>query len=190
MLIYNKALGYNLRYELESFVYFFKTDVNSYRGRCLYTKMDGSEEDQSSWRLNRKEAYYGSRLHFLRSYFDSTLTEQGFTIDLLSKDDENKFDRLSNPYDTSYYSFSDSTGDVELWFPVKASISYTRRAPEKKYLQQYHLPLKVPIQISYVDFLDGIVIKPNGYFFDQQSLINEGYWSWKNLADQLPYDYQ
>ncbi len=32
--ISNMALGYNLRYELDSFVYYYKTDINSYRGNC------------------------------------------------------------------------------------------------------------------------------------------------------------
>jgi hypothetical protein len=50
--------------------------------------------------------------------------------------------------------------------------------------------LNAKLQISYVDLSDGITIKPNGYFFDQKSWVNQGYWSWKNLADQLPYDYE
>jgi hypothetical protein len=189
--ITNNALGYNLRYELDSFVYYTKTDINSYRGRCLYSEIDSSTAEQKQlWRVNRQKAYYGSRLHFLRSYYDSTLKEEGFTVDLLSKTRENRFDRLSNPYDTSYYFFNDSTGDAEVWFPVKASITYYKKAPEKSYLEQYKLPSNVSIQISYIDLLDGIVIKPNGYFFDQKSWVNQGYWSWKNLADQLPYDYE
>jgi hypothetical protein len=52
------------------------------------------------------------------------------------------------------------------------------------------LPVDVPVQISYVDLLDAILLKPNGYFIDQRNWINQGYWSWKNLADQLPYDYR
>ena len=55
---------------------------------------------------------------------------------------------------------------------------------------QTHLPADVKMQLSYVDLLEGIVIKPNGFFFDQRSWINQGYWSWKNIADQLPYDYE
>jgi CarboxypepD_reg-like domain len=188
--IANRSLGYNLRYDLDSFVYFFKTDMNSYRGRCFYTEMEGTPEDQQKWKANRREAYYGSRLHFLRSYYDSTLKEQGFTVDLLSKTRADKFDRLSNPYDTAYYFYEDSTGNVELWFPVKASISYTKKLPAKEFLQQYKLPLNAKIQMSYVDLSEGIIIKPNGYFFDQASWTNQGYWSWKNLADQLPYDYE
>jgi len=188
--ISNRSLGYNLRYELDSFVYYFKTDMNSYRGLCLYTEMDGTPEEKQFWKKNREQAYNGSRLHFLRSYYDSTLKENGFTVDLLSKTRVNKFDRLSNPYDTAYYLYEDSTGNVELWFPVKASISYYKKAPAKEYLQQYKLPADAKIQISYVDLSDGIIIKPNGYFFDQKSWVNQGYWSWKNLADQLPYDYE
>jgi hypothetical protein len=188
--ITNNALGYTLRYEMDSFVYFFKTDINSYRGRCLYTPIEGTAEQLSLWKANRAGAYYGSRLHFLRSYYDSSLLEEGFTVDLLSATNTNKFDRLVNPYDTTYYFYNDSTGDAELWFPAKASITYHKKPPEKKYLLQYNLPLNVRIQLSYIDLLDGIIIKPNGYYFDQQSLINQGYWGWKNLADQLPYDYE
>lgn len=188
--ITNRALGYDLRYELDSFVYFFKTDVNSYRGLCLYTELGGNAIEQNRWKANRRQAYYGSRLHFLRSYYDSTLSDEGFTVDLLSSTTANKFDRLSNPYDTTYYLYEDSTNDVQLWFPAEASITYIKKAPEKQYLQQYGLPLAVRTQISYITLTDGIIVKPNGYFFEQNSWINKGYWSWKNLADRLPYDYE
>ncbi|GAC1418574.1 MAG: hypothetical protein NVS9B7_03640 [Flavisolibacter sp.] len=188
--ITNRSLGYNLRYELDSFIHFFQKDINSYRGRCLYSSMEGSPEQQSLWRQNREKVYYGSRLHFLRAYYDSTLKQEGFTVDILSKNDSTKFDRLINPYDSSYYYFNDSTSNAELWFPAKTSITFNRQGPEKEYLLQYHLPLDVPAQISYIDLLDGIIIRPNGYFFDQKSWISQGYWSWKNLADLLPYDYK
>ena len=189
LIITNKALGYTLRYELDSFVHYYQKDISLYKGLCLYTPMDGDPQLQDLWRKNRQQVYYGSRLHFVRSYYDSTLKQEGYTVDILSSRTANKFDRLINPYDTSYYFFNDSTQNAELWFPAKVSITYTKKAPEKEYLQQYQLPAEVPVQISYVDLTDAIVIKPNGYFFDQKSWINQGYWSWKNLADQLPYDY-
>lgn len=189
LLIANKSLGYNLRYQLDSFVYHYKTNISSYRGNCLYTAMEGDSTQQRLWKEARRQAYFGSRLHFLRSYYDSTLKQDGFTVDILSDDNAAKFNRLANPYDTSYYFFDDSTANAELWFPKKVSIGYIKKAPEKEYLQQYNLPLNVKLQLSYVDLLDGIVIKSNGFFFDQKSWLNQGYWSWKNLSDQLPYDY-
>jgi len=188
--IANKSLGYNLAYALDSFVYYNNTEINSYRGTCLYSAMEGTAEDQKLWAENRNKAYFGSRLHFLRSYYDSTLKEEGFNVDLLSKRDNKKFNRLVNPYDTTYYGVVDPTSDVELWFPTKASITYNKQKPEKTYLQQFGLPLDVGVQISYVDLLDVITIKPNGFFVDPRSWINQGYWSWKNLADQLPYNFE
>ena len=188
--IQNKALGYTLRYELDSFVHFMKSDLNSYRGKCLYLPMEGDTAQQAEWERKRKEAYYGSRLHFLRAYYDSTLSKEGFTVDLYSAASRTKFARLSNPYDTSYYFFDPTTSNAELYFPEKASITYTKKAPEKRYLEKNKLPLDVPVQISYVDLTDAILIKPNGYFTEQKAWTNQGYWSWRNLADQLPYDYE
>jgi hypothetical protein len=187
--ISNRALGYNLNYQLDSFVYHYQKDLSSYRGNCLFQPIEGSAEEQSLWTKNREAAYRGSRLHFVRSYYDSTLKQEGFTVDLLSPTNPNKFDRLANPYDTSYYFFDDSTGNAELYFPAKVSIAYTKKAPEKRYLQQMKLPLNVGQQLSYVVLTDGITIMPNGYFLEQQSWVNQGYWSWKNLADMVPYDY-
>ena len=188
--IANKALGYNLRYALDSFVYYNKTKLNSYKGNCLYQPMEGDETQQAAWAAAREQVYYGSRLHFLRAYYDSALKAEGFTVDMLSSTDFRKFNRLINPYDTTYYLVDDTTQDVELWFPKKVSITYNKQAPEAQYLKQMSLPADVKVQISYVDLTDAILIRQNGYFLDQRSWINQGYWSWKNLADQLPYDYE
>ena len=188
--ITNNALGYTLQYALDSFVYHYKTDVNSYRGNCFYLPMEGDSTQQKAWDSARLAAYQGSRMHFLHAYYDSTIKQEGFTIDILSIKNRNQFFRLSNPYDTSYYFVDDSTGDVEMWYPDRISITYTKAKPEQAYLQQMKLPQDVPVQISYVDLRDAILIKENGYFLDQRSWVNQGYWSWKNLADQLPYDYR
>jgi hypothetical protein len=187
--IKNEALGYSLRYDLDSFVHRYKNNVNSYRGYCLFTELEGTWDENNQWRENRRLAYEGSRLHFIRSYFDSSLGKEGFHVDLLSKTMKNKFDRLTNPYDTSYYFKTIEDNEAELWFPVKASITYNKKAPESEYLSQYKLPADVKMQISYVDLADAILLKPNGYFADQKSWTNQGYWSWKNIADLLPFDY-
>jgi hypothetical protein len=186
--ISNNALGYNLRYQLDSFMYYYKTQVSSYRGYCFFTEMEGSFQDQKKWSENRKKAYYGSKLEFMRSYYDSTLSEDGFEIALLNENKSTKFDIVSNPYDTTYYGVDDSTKEVEVYYPRKISVTFKKK-PEAEYLQKFKLPANVGIQISYIDLLDGIIIKENGYFYDQKDWINQGYWSWKNLADLLPYDY-
>ena len=185
----NKALGYDLHYQLDSFVYYYNSNINSYRGYCLFSEMEGDDSLKKIWIANRTKAYYGSKLHFLRSYYDSSLTEDGFVIDMLDENNDTKFNKVADPYDTLYYGAVDSTGQIEIWYPGKISITYTRKKPETEYLKKFGLPKNVSTQISYIDLKDAIAIKENGYYYDQKDWVNQGYWSWKNIADQLPYDY-
>lgn len=204
--IANHALGYNLSYQLDSFVYYYNNNSNLYRGYCLYTEMEGNDSLKRVWMTARKNAYNGSKLQFMRSYYDSTLTEDGWIVDLLDEKDDKKFNKIPDVYDTLYYNsfvtMRDSLGadsllypvaagplEVEIYFPRKISITYTKKKPEAEYVKKMGLPKGIPYQISYIDLRDAIIISENGYFYDQKNWVNQGYWSWKNLADQLPYDY-
>lgn len=215
--IANNALGYNLRYQLDSFVYYNASSINSYRGYCLYTEMAGSDSLKNIWAKNRRNTYDGSKLHFMRSYYDSTLIEDGWIIDMLDEKDDKKFNKVKDVYDTAVYnalvlypeitvtdsiSLTDSlpvqrtildsahaSTQVEFFYPRKISITYTKRSPEKEYLKKMNLPKNIPYIISYVDLKDWIAITENGYYYEQKEWINQGYWSWKNVADLLPYDY-
>ena len=88
-----------------------------------------------------------------------------------------------------YYGGLDSTEQIEIWYPRKISVMYTKKSPEAEYLKKMNLPKSVPYATTYIDLKDTIVITQNGYYYDQKDWINQGYWSWKNLADLLPSDY-
>jgi hypothetical protein len=187
--IENRALGYNMRYQLDSFIYYYNTDISLYRGYCLFSQMEGNDSLKRVWSINRNRTYDGSKLQFMRSYYDSTLVQDGFMISMLDENDAAKFDKITDMYDTLYYSGLDSTGEIEISYPRKISVTYTKRKPDQEYLKKFKLPKNISAQISYIEFRDGIAIKENGYFYDQRDWINQGYWGWKNLADQLPYDF-
>ena len=189
LVISNNALGYNLRYNLDSFLFMYKTDICSYRGLGFYEEKTGTADSIRLWKKNRQKAYLGSRLHFMHSYFDSSLTEAGYIIAMLDKEDDKKFNRINEPYDTTWYTPADSVSEIDIYFPSRISITYTKRTPENEYLKKYKLPMSVGVQVSYIDLLDVITIKENGYYYDQKDWINFGYWSWKNIADQVPNDY-
>ena len=185
----NNALGYNLRYQLDSFIYYYNSDINLYRGYCLYKEMDGSDSLKKAWTTSRAKAYYGSKLQFMRSYYDSTISEDGWLVDMLDENNNKKFNKVNDVYDTTYYGALDSTNEIEIWYPRKISITYTKKKPEAEYLKKMNLPKSVPYSISYIDIKETIAITENGYYYNQKDWINQGYWSWKNLADLLPYDY-
>jgi len=47
----------------------------------FYTELDSTAEQKAIWLQNREKAYFGSRLHFMRCYYDSTLAENGFVLE-------------------------------------------------------------------------------------------------------------
>jgi hypothetical protein len=212
--ISNNALGYHIRYQLDSFVYYYNTDISSYRGYCFFTEMEGADSLKKAWNLARSKTYYGSKLHFMRSYYDSTLLDDGWIIDMLDETDHKKFNKIKDVYDSSHYNLitytrdsivyiRDTTGvtdsvmyqvltgqvDIEIYYPKKLSVTYTPERPEKEYMTKMKLPKNMPYQISYIDMKDWITITENGYYYEQRNWVNQGYWSWKNVADLLPYDY-
>jgi len=187
--IANHALGYNLRYQLDSFVYYYKIDNYIYRGFCLYTEMEGEDSIKNVWNTARSQAYEGSKLHFMRSYYDSTLNEDGWAIEMLDENDKKKFNWITNPYDTLYYGALDSTMQIEFWYPRVLSIAYKNKKPEQEYLKKMKLPKETLYPISFIELKNTIAVTENGYYYDQKDWVNQGYWSWKNVGDQLPYDY-
>jgi CarboxypepD_reg-like domain len=187
LIVTNNALGYKIRYQLDSFVYEYGTNVGSYTGYPLFEELQGTPDQQQVWMQNRLSSYSGSRLHFIRSWYDSTLEEEGFVMELADSNGNNKMKKLEQPYDPKFYTVD--SGDVEINIRGRLRVSYTGRVPDQKYLAERKFPLTTRVQISAIDIVNGFVIEENGYFYDQSDVTNIGYWSWKKLAEALPYDY-
>jgi hypothetical protein len=187
LAITNNALGYKIKYQLDSFVYEYNSNVSTYTGYPLFEEMQGTADQQDSWRQNRLLSYAGSRLHFIRSWYDSTLTEEGFVLEMPDSADNNKMKRIANPYDRKFYTVD--SGDVEVGIQGRLRVRYKNETPDKKYLREHKFPLNTPVQISAIDIVNGFVVEENGYFYEQSDVTNMGYWAWKKVAELLPLDY-
>lgn len=183
------TLGYEIQYQLDSFVYLYNSQYFVYRGYSFYTELSADDSTRSVWKQNRRVAYQGSRLQFMHNYYDSTLEENGWVIDLLDENSDKKFTKV-DPYDSTYFGALDSTEEIEIDFPRKVSITYKKKTPDPEYLQSMKLPKGTPYLISYVDLKYPIVIRANGYYYNQSDWLQQGYWAWKNVGDQLPTDYE
>ncbi len=186
LVITNNALGYKIKYQLDSFVYYYDGNVGSYTGYPLFEVLQGGPDQEAIWKQNRLFSYSGSRLHFIRSLYDSTLDDEGFVLELADSG-SNRFRKVENPYQSQLY--ARDSGDVQISIQGRLRVSYTGQAPDKKYLIENKYPLSTGVQISALDIVNGFVIEQNGYFYDQADVTNIGYWSWKKLAELLPYDY-
>lgn len=184
VLINNPALGYHLRYQLDSFVHEYATGNTQYTGFPFFEELKGSADDEARWKEARLKAYYGSLLHFMRCYYDSTLAENGYKLSMVNTDMARP---INNPYDSGH--FSADSGLVELRYKGKLRVMYAKEKPEPAYLESQKLDPKTTVQISLLTFFDGLVVEENGYYYDQQDVLSLGYWSWEKLADFLPYNY-
>ena len=187
LVIINSALGYKIHYQLDSFVNHYDTHISSYTGYPLFEELTGTTDQQTLWKKNRYLTYLGSRLHFMRSWYDSTLADEGFTVETLDSTGSDNGAALDNPYDSNFYSLDSGTVDINLRGRIR--INYKNRPPDKKYLIKNIFPLSAKLQISALDIPNGFSIEENGYFFEQNEITNMGYWAWKKLAELLPYDY-
>jgi len=89
--IENKALGYTLRYEMESFSFDFTTRYLMYTGYPFFEAMGGNDARQKKWEKKRVQSYTGSMLHFMRTVYANKLIEEGFEVRrLVRKDNEEK----------------------------------------------------------------------------------------------------
>jgi hypothetical protein len=81
LVIENRELGYRITYQLENFVYDFNKATLFYLGYTLF-------EDMAKDTLNipkrflreRRAAYKGSIVHFIRSLYNNALVENGFEV--------------------------------------------------------------------------------------------------------------
>ncbi len=187
IIIINQALGYKIHYQLDSFVNDYTTNVSSYTGYPLFETLTGTADQQQTWTKNRYRTYIGSRLHFMRSWYDSTLKEEGFKVETLNAPGSDKGTLLNNPYDAGIYSLDSGVVDININGSIR--ISYTGQVPDKNYLIQNHFPLNAKVEVSALEMPTGFSIEENGYFFEQSEITNMGYWAWKKIAELVPYDY-
>ncbi|MEP6747267.1 MAG: carboxypeptidase-like regulatory domain-containing protein [Bacteroidota bacterium] len=189
LVIINAALGYKIKFQLDSFAYDYGPGLSVFTGFPFFEELAGTDQQKASWKENREKAYKGSRLHFARSWYAHNLEKDGFALEKVDSTSKIlKTTPITNPYDTALCQTIENN-DVEINYNGRMRIVYKNAKPDLQYLRENKLPLSIIAQISILDITDGFVIQQNGYFYDQNDVINIGYWSWQKLADELPYDY-
>ena len=190
--VVNDALGYNIKFAIDSFTYEYATNVSQFVGYPLFEEMNGNQQQQALWQQNRLRAYKGSQLNFMRSLYNKTLAADGFEVQFLVKNNEEETTiPLKNMYGALNYLKDDSTNTVE-FKPNQPNmiIIYEKEKPEAAYFE-FDPKAKKDFQVSTMTVAEGqsIIIEQNGYYFDQADLTTNGYWGFKKVADMLPYDY-
>ena len=192
--IVNDALGYNIKYALDSFTYEYNTQVSLYTGYPLFEEMQPANEEQlAKWNANRILTYNGSLLHFMRSLYNKQLKEDGFEIQFLIKaNDKDTAITLKNFYSAVKYNKDDSAQTVEILpYQTEVAVIYNKAVPEAAYiLANPNDPDKFQLSVFSFTPNESVIIEQNGYYFEQSSVIINQYLGWKKMADMLPYDFK
>lgn len=183
--VQNLALGYNIRISLDSFNYDYKSTIFQFTASTFFEEIDTTAEVKAQWKKNRARTYLGSRLHFMRAYYNNTVEDEGFVVEKLGLGDEGT--KITSLYDSTQIERDSSVVNV-LW-DGRYRVSYKKVLPDPVFLKEYKLPSNTRAQITLLDVNEGFTIEQNGYFYDQYDVMNGGYWSWKKVSELLPYDY-
>ena len=91
LIIENKALGYRVKFLVDSFAVDKIAGLVSRAGSQVFEELPGSDAQKKKWHLRREEAYHGSSMHFYRSLISDKFTQEGFIM--------YHFNRYLNPFD-------------------------------------------------------------------------------------------
>ncbi|WP_300596974.1 carboxypeptidase-like regulatory domain-containing protein [Niabella sp.] len=78
LMIENPQLGYIIRYDLQDFKISFNEPHSYYSGYALF--LDREKTSRRAAARNRKKAYYGSAMHFMRALYKDQLAVQEFEV--------------------------------------------------------------------------------------------------------------
>lgn len=206
--ISNEALGYNIKYQLEQFTYDTRTKILRFEGYPLFEQMQGPGRKMRKWERNRKEAYEGSLMHFMRALYQNKLKEAGFEVHKLKKirnlekDRIRKIIRIGKAADSSKYydnilsqpdefdvmNAATLTGDsiayavdsftVGLSFNDYLDVTYTKKNAHPKYLSIFSKAPKEMTSQLTMVGYDEVLIQYTGSYLPAQALLALGYWSW------------
>lgn len=192
--IVNEALGYTIKYELDSFTHEYNTQVSQFTGYPLFEEMQAlNEEQRMKWNTARQLAYNGSILHFMRSLYNKNLKEEGFEIQFLITVNEKEMAiPVKDFYGGMNYYKDDSTQLVIAW-PNQPGVAviYKNEKPEPGYITA-NADQPDKYQLSVFSFVAGefIVVEQNGYYFEQADFTVSQYLAWEKVAEMLPYNFR
>ncbi|MDB5232361.1 MAG: carboxypeptidase-like regulatory protein [Chitinophagaceae bacterium] len=208
--IFNEALGYIVYYYLNDLLIRTNGLLNNtiiYNNSYHYFKELTSKQSLviAKWKLKRQNAYSGSSLHFMRTLYNNTLREEGFRVRKVNRVYENnpaysKFRRQQGSVQGKIVGV-DSTGNsvtvnyaeamenisVEDYIHITDNITWF--TPSSSTLEITYQKTSQPLT-TFIHVQGGkLLLESNGLYFEQDDLLQEGYWRLLGIADKLPCNF-
>lgn len=119
--IVNDALGYRIRFQLEDFELNFTERSVFYLGYSFFQELKGKSTNRK--RENRRKAYDGSVLHFMRSLYENRLQEEGFEVRRMTRWPNLEKQRVSQVY-RAMAGLNGAAGSIQI--PADSAVYYRK----------------------------------------------------------------
>ncbi|RZK77034.1 MAG: carboxypeptidase-like regulatory domain-containing protein [Pedobacter sp.] len=189
LIIENGMLGYRIKYLLRNFQYDSGSDATFYDGESIFENIEGSSEQKQVWEANRKKAYEGSLMHYLRALHANktqeegflTYTIQNFSLPLVITPNPVFAEQLIQHTDSNFISFKYKKRLYTLYDKKKAMA-------EQKPTNRKDMTIDMADTGSILTL--NAAIDKRGSYSDYKAILIQGFWGRKRLADQLPIEYE
>jgi hypothetical protein len=188
LILKNHNLGYQVKYLLEDFTYNSIKETTSYKGECIFEELEGSDSQKLSWHKNRRTAYLGSMMHYLRFLSMNNTKAEGFlTYKVLNR--YLPIEIRVSPINTKTIVDHIDSNFFRVNYPLRLYIIYDIN----KAKQNYSFKKKDRVIRNLEEY--GSIFKSDGYvdhhgnLSDYKNLLIQGNWGRRRIGDQLPTEY-
>ncbi|WP_429382505.1 carboxypeptidase-like regulatory domain-containing protein [Mucilaginibacter sp. UYCu711] len=190
LIIENPNLGYRVKYLLKKFSDNNATGVTLYDGDSVFEPLTGTEEQQKLWTKNRRAAYEGSLMHYLRSLYAGTSRKEGFLVYKITS----PFLPLSIESIPIYAEQMIRRPDSN-FFSFKVSARFYVLYDKKKAAKEDRSSVST-ILMDYLDNTGSIFkldtdtkVDKRGSYSDYKDKLIQNFWGRQRVGDQLPLEY-
>lgn len=159
--IENKSLGYKVTYYLDIFEYYRHSRALFFSGEIIFNEDLYIKEPNMSFLINRKDAYFGSRMHFIRALWTNSIKQNKYVIT----------DSWKLVLDYGSIVHWSNMGDKYLSYSEQLLVGYKQE------------------RYSEINFLKEQVYFDESGYFDPAGISWQGDMGRFRIADWLPYDY-
>ncbi len=189
--IENRSLGYDITYDLTDFTFDAKTGFLRFSGNPYFQQLQGNAKDNKKWFQKRLRTYYGSRMHFLRSLYQDSLTNHNFKVSNFDVElTKNKSGVLSQkiiPVQENSLRVTREPDFMTLFSVRPLLINYYDNRPE---LSTELIGFEPRAYESTIQLSRKLKVFQNGHVTDPYSVTWGGTMADERIADMLPDDFQ
>lgn len=189
LIIENNNLGYKIKYLLNSFQFNEVQHITYYNGDCIFEPMQGTIAQKAIWDKNRKLAYNGSLMHYLRSLYAGTSRQEGFLIFDVWDYELPVIIGASPVIPEEIVHRTDSTMMAFNNGEIRYYILYDKKKAAMVYKSDKRTKQLDKLDNTGSMFMTDAKIDSRGSYSDNKLLSIEGFWGSKRIGDQLPVEY-